>query len=95
MLGEAPTPFANRVAINSQAGRHDLAPLTFSTGRDDPSPQRQGLAPCSGATPATSTERVPPHRAPAGVKRRPVTILPKTRRVRYHRVNSESAELQI
>src|SRR6266404_3155354 len=43
MLGEAPTPFANRVGINSQAGRHDLALLAFSTGQDDPSPQRQRL----------------------------------------------------
>jgi len=33
----------NSVRINSQAGRHDLALLAFSTGQDDPSPQRQGL----------------------------------------------------
>src|SRR6266478_9912793 len=43
MLGEAPTPLANSVGINSEAGRHDLALLAFSTGQDDPSPQRQGL----------------------------------------------------
>src|SRR5580704_2603365 len=30
VLGEAPTPLAHRVGINSQTGRHDLALLTFS-----------------------------------------------------------------
>jgi hypothetical protein len=43
MLGEAPTPLANSVGINTQAGRHDLAQLAFSTGQDDPSPLRQAL----------------------------------------------------
>jgi hypothetical protein len=43
MLGEAPTPFTYRVGINTQAGRHGLALLAFSTGHDDPSPQRQAL----------------------------------------------------
>jgi len=66
MLGEAPTPLANSVRINSQAGRHDLALLAFSTGQDDPSPQRQGLRRAPARTPATSTQRVPPHPAPAG-----------------------------
>ncbi len=58
---------ANSVGVSSQAGRHDFALLAFSTGQDDPGPQGPGLrrAPCSGATPVTSTQRVPPHRVPA------------------------------
>ena len=38
MLGEAPTPLANRVGINIQAGRNRLALLAFSTSQNDPSP---------------------------------------------------------
>jgi hypothetical protein len=38
-----PTPFADRVAINIQAGRNHLALLAVSTGKDDPGPQRQAL----------------------------------------------------
>jgi hypothetical protein len=44
MFSEAPTPLANGVGINTQAGRHDLALLAFSTGQYDPSPQRQRLS---------------------------------------------------
>jgi len=47
-LGEAPTPLADRFRINSQAGRYDLALLTFSTRQNDPCPQRQGLR-CASA----------------------------------------------
>jgi hypothetical protein len=43
MLGEAPTPFTDRVGINTQAGRHGFALLAFGTGQDNPSPQRQAL----------------------------------------------------
>jgi hypothetical protein len=43
VLGEAPTPLADRVSINIKAGRHDLALLTFSSGQHNPSPQRQAL----------------------------------------------------
>jgi hypothetical protein len=43
MLGEPPPPLANRVGIDSQTGRHNLALLAVSTGQDDPSAQRQGL----------------------------------------------------
>jgi len=43
LLGEAPTPLADRVGINTQASRHDLALLACSTSQDDPSPQRQAL----------------------------------------------------
>src|ERR1700682_3812697 len=47
-LGEAPAPLADRFGINSQAGRYDLALLTFSTRQNDPCPQRQGLR-CASA----------------------------------------------
>jgi hypothetical protein len=43
VLGEAPTPLADRVSINIKAGRHHLALLAFSTGQYYPSPQRQTL----------------------------------------------------
>jgi hypothetical protein len=43
MLGEAPAPLADRVGINTQAGRNGLALLAFSAGQNDPSPQRQAL----------------------------------------------------
>jgi hypothetical protein len=43
MFGEALTPLADRVGVNTQAGRYDLALLALSTCQDDPSPQRQAL----------------------------------------------------
>jgi hypothetical protein len=43
MFGEAPPPLADRIGINTQTGRHNLALLAVSTGQDDPSAQRQGL----------------------------------------------------
>jgi hypothetical protein len=43
MLGKPPPPLANRVGIDSQARRHNLALLSVSTGQNDPSAQRQGL----------------------------------------------------
>ncbi len=43
MLDEAPTPLAERVGINTQAVRCNLALLAFNTGQHDPSPQRQAL----------------------------------------------------
>jgi len=36
VLAEAPPPFANRVGIDSQAGRHNLTLLAVGTGQDDP-----------------------------------------------------------
>src|SRR5713226_4345541 len=45
-LGEAPTPLADRVGINNKEGRYDLALFAFSTGQDDPSPQREALRRC-------------------------------------------------
>src|ERR1700688_2933593 len=35
-LGEPSPPLANRVGIDSQTGRHNLALLAISTGQDDP-----------------------------------------------------------
>jgi hypothetical protein len=43
VLGEAPTPLANRIGINSQTSRHSLALLAFGTSQHYPSPKRQGL----------------------------------------------------
>jgi hypothetical protein len=36
MLGEASPPHANRVGIDSQAGRHNLTLLAVDTRQDDP-----------------------------------------------------------
>jgi hypothetical protein len=36
MLSEAPPPLANRVGIDSQAGRHNFTLLAVGTGQDDP-----------------------------------------------------------
>jgi hypothetical protein len=42
-LGEAPTPLADRIGIDTQADRNNLALLAVSTAQNDPSPQRQAL----------------------------------------------------
>jgi hypothetical protein len=75
MFSEAPTPLANGVGINTQAGRHDLALLAFSTGQYDPNPQRQRLSvlrrDASDVNSARSTSS-----SPSGAKLRTITNPP-------------------
>jgi hypothetical protein len=82
VLGEAPTPLANSVGIDSPVGRHDLALLAFSAGQDDPSQQRQNLR----RAPARRRRRqlsapylIEPQRSKASTHNIPLQI----RRVRY------------
>jgi hypothetical protein len=65
MFSEAPTSLANGVGINTEAGRHDLALLAFSTGQYDPNPQRQRLSVLRRDA-SDVNSAAPHHRAPAG-----------------------------
>ena len=93
-LGEAPTALADRVGINTQAGRYDLALFAFSTGQEI---RARSAKPCAVRRRDASNvnSRRSTSSSPSGAKLRTIANPPQNRRVRYYRVDLESAELQI